>query len=42
MALRPHPLAGGVVERLGRDLAADPVAEDLDRDAGAHVGVVGR
>ena len=38
-ALRSDALALRVEERLGRHLALDPLAEDLDRDAGADGGV---
>src|SRR5436190_14711485 len=37
-----NPLALGVEEGLARNLPFDPAPEDLDRDSGARVSVLGR
>src|SRR5206468_12681419 len=40
--LRANALARGIEERLGRDLGADPLAEDLDLDRPTRLGLAGR
>src|SRR5690242_16674370 len=40
--LDPDALAGGVEQRLGRDLAGDPIAEDVDLHRTARLGVARR